>query len=304
MTKQTATHATSFRVGSSFALPDVLRSLGYAPEKVFAEAGVDLALYSHPENRITARDLGRLFACAARVTGRQDLALLVVDSFQPQGLGLVGEIVAEGPDLETSLNNLVRLLQHNTLAGYPVLSASGSEAMMKFEMRDSDFFGSEFIYEGATGIISRFMRWLCGDGWRADEVHLCRRKPPDTDAFQRFFDAPIRFSATEDALLFAARWLGHPVPRERRRQQDRRLEIAAAPYSELVRRQVAMCLGLAPLDAQGIAARIGISRRQLFRRLKSEGTTFKALVDEFRFTRAPYHRRCAAGGDRVRARLH
>ena len=80
----------SFRVGSSFAMPDVIRSMGHSPEAVFAAAGVDPDLYSHPENRIAAEDLGRLFLQAARVTSREDIGLLVVSEFRPPGLGLVG----------------------------------------------------------------------------------------------------------------------------------------------------------------------------------------------------------------------
>jgi AraC-like DNA-binding protein len=264
----------------------VIRSLGHSPESVFSAADVDPALYTHPENRIAVLDLGRLFACGARVTGRADIALLVVSSFQPQGLGLVGEIAAEGPDVRTALKNLVRLLPYNTLAGYPVLSTSENMAVMKYELRDSDFPGSEFILEGATGIILRFMQWLLGHRWRPDEVHLCRRAPSDPRPFHTFFGIPVRFSATEDAILFTADWLDRPVLREERRQKARRVEIAAAPYSELVRRQTARRLGFAPLGAQQIASDLGISRRQLFRHLKAEGATFQMLIDEFRFARA------------------
>jgi hypothetical protein len=135
----------------------VIRSLGISPESVFAAAEVDIALYSHPENRIAAADLGRLFACAAHITAHPEIALLVVSSFRPQGLGLVGEIAAEGPDVQTALKNLVRLLPHNTLAGYPVLSVFESTAVMKFDLSESDFPESEFILDGATGIILRFL---------------------------------------------------------------------------------------------------------------------------------------------------
>lgn len=286
MATPVARHTTSVRVGSSFSLPAVIRSLGHSPESVFRAADVDLALYTHPENRIAVTDLGRLFACAAHLTARPDIALLVVSGFRPQGLGLVGEIAAEGPDVETALKNLVRLLPHNTLAGYPVLSTSETAAVMKYELRDFDFPGAEFILEGATGIILRFMQWLLGDGWRPDEVHLCRRAPPDPHPFHAFFDTPVRFSATEDAVLFSTDWLDRPVLREERRQKARRVEIAGAPYSELVRRQAARRLGFAPLGAQQIADDLGISRRQLFRHLKAEGATIQTLIDEFRFARA------------------
>ncbi len=86
--------------------------------------------------------------------------------------------------------------------------------MVKFELRDAYFPGAEFIQEGAIGIVTRLMQSFCGTAWRPDEVHLERRAPSDIKGFQSFFGAPIRFSATEDALLFSADWLHHRVPRE------------------------------------------------------------------------------------------
>ncbi len=289
-----ARYETSFRVGPSFALPAVLRRLGQPPEEVFAEAGVDPEVYAHPENRIEATALGVLLNIAARRTARPDIALILVDGFRPEALGLVGHLAAEGPDVHTGLRNLVRLLQHNTFAGYPVLASAGPVAMMKFELRDPDFDGSEFVQEGSTGIIHRFLQWLCGAAWKPEIVHLCRRAPADPKPFQKFFDAPVRFSATEDAIFFSAEWLDCPVAREEQRRAAKRVQIAAAPYSELVRRQVAMRLGLASLRADDIAGDLGVSRRQLFRQLKSEGTTVQVLVDETRFSRA---RHLLAAGD-------
>ena len=288
MAGQVATHVTSFRVGTSFFLPAVLRTLGQTPELVFAEAKVDFALYSHPENRIPARDLGRLFACAERLTSRPDIALLVVESFRPAALGIIGELAAEGPIIHTALKNLVRLLQYNTLAGYPVLSVAEQTATMKFELGESGFPGSNYILEGATGIILRFMQWLCGESWTPDEVRLSRRTPTAPRPFEKFFGASVRFSSTEDAILFSAELLDFPVPRELRHRELRRIEIAAAPCSEMVRRQVAMRLGLASLAAKDIGQDLGVSSRQLFRRLETEGTTFQQLVDGFRFARAKH----------------
>lgn len=279
---------TSVRVGSSFALPEVVASLGQSPEAVFAAAAVDPALYRDPENRIAAEDLGRLFVTAADMTGRQDIALLVTSAFQPQGLGLVGLLAAEGPDVHTALRNLVRMLRYNTLAGYPVLSRGGDGAMMKFDLRYGDFPGAEFILEGAAGIILRFMQWLCGRQWKPEEVHLSRRAPSDSRPFREFFGAPIRFSSTEDGVLFAASWLDRRLDREEHRLRLKKLEIGAAPFSELVRRQAAIDLGFEPLTGAHLAAQLGMSRRQLFRHLKAESTTCQTLVDDVRFSRARY----------------
>lgn len=279
---------TSFRVGSSFGLPDVIRSLGHSPETVFAAAGIDLELYHDPENRITAQDLGRLFDCAAQVTARPDIALLVVSGFQPLGLGLVGLLAAEGPDVNTALRNLVRLLRYNTLAGYPALSDAGTIAMLKFDLRYADFPGAGFILEGATGIIFRFLQWLCGRQWKPEAIHLSRRTPSDPRIFQDFFGAPVRFSATEDGVLFSSTWLSHKVAREEYRLRLRKLEISTAPFSEMVRRQVAINLGFEPLTGESLACQLGLSRRQLFRHLNAEGTTCQKLIDDVKFARARY----------------
>jgi AraC-like DNA-binding protein len=291
---ESADFTKSFRVGSSFALPDVVRALGHSPEAVFASAGVDPELYRDPENRIRAEDLGRLFLSAAEVTGRPDIALLVTSGFQPQGLGLVGLLAAEGPDVRTALRNLVRMLRHNTLAGYPVLASAGDVATMKFDLRYADFPGAEFVLEGATTIIFRFMQWLCGPQWKPEEVHLSRRAPPDSRRFREFFGAAVRFSSTEDGVLFSANWLDRRVDREEHRLRLRRLEIGAAPFSELVRRQVTIDLGFETLTGAHFAAQLGMSRRQLFRHLAAEGTTCQRLVDDVRFSRA---RHLLAAGD-------
>ena len=286
MKGEATTHTTSFRAGSSASLPEVIRSLGHSPDAVFAAAGVDAEIYHYPENRIPAQDLGRLFACAAEATGRPDIGLLVVSSFRPSGLGLVGELAAEGPDVNTALRNLIRLLHHNTLAGYPTLSIAETTVTLKFDLRDADFPGANFIIEGAIGIGLRFTQWLCGERWQPEEVHLSRRKPSNPRSFQDFFRAPVRFSATEDAILFSADWLDHRVAREQCRLDSKDLDVAIAPFSEAVRRQVAMRLGLDPLNAENLAQQLRLSRRHLFRHLEAEGTTYRALVDDVRFARA------------------
>lgn len=278
--------SASFRVGSSILLPQVIQSLGYSPEAVFEAAGVDLALYGHPENRIAAQDLARLFACSSQTTGRPDIGLLIAEGFRPTGLGLVGVLAAEGPDLRTALKNLARLLQYNTLAGYPMVSVTDSTVTFGFGLRHSDFVGANFILEGATGVIFHLMQWLCGPSWAPEEVHFSRRMPANPRPFQDFFGAPVRFSATEDAVLFSADWLARPVVREEHRRKLKHPEIAAAPFSEFVRRQVAIGLGFGPMDAQVLAKELGMSRRQLFRRLEAEGTTCQAVVDSVKFSRA------------------
>jgi AraC-like DNA-binding protein len=55
-----------------------------------------------------------------------------------------------------------------------------------------------------------------------------------------------------------------------------------------------MQLGFGSLGAKELARQLGISSRQLFRRLRAEGTTCQTIVDEVKFSRA---RHLLAAGD-------
>src|SRR5262245_7785437 len=287
MTEQ-APLTSSFRVGSSFALPTIIRSRGHSPDAVFAAAGVDPALYQNPENRIPAEDLGRLLMHAADITACRDIGLLVVSNFHPRALGLVGTLAAEGPDVQTALRSLVRLLQHNTLAAYPTFSVAETTAMLGYELRCSDFPGANFIVEGSIGIGFRFLQWLCGDLWSPHEVHLSGRAPQDRRPFENFFGAPVRFSATSDAILFSRECLTRPVAREQCRLESKRLQIAVAPFSELVRREAAMSVGFGRVGAKELASQLSVSPRHFFRRLKAEGTTCQKIIDDVKYSRSQH----------------
>ena len=56
------------------------------------------------------------------------------------------------------------------------------------------------------------MRALCGGAWVPSEVLLPHRQPADTAAFDRVFQAPVRFEAEQAALVFPASWLDRTVP--------------------------------------------------------------------------------------------
>ena len=65
------------RIGPVAAIPAVLRELGIKPSSPFARAGVPLATFRNPENRIAFQSLGRLLEECSGVTGRGHFGLLV-----------------------------------------------------------------------------------------------------------------------------------------------------------------------------------------------------------------------------------
>ena len=59
----------TLRIGTSQAIPAVLRSLGFDPAEVLSEVGVDLKVFDDADNRISFATRGRLVAHCVAVTG-------------------------------------------------------------------------------------------------------------------------------------------------------------------------------------------------------------------------------------------
>jgi AraC-like DNA-binding protein len=276
----------ALRVGSSKHLPAVLRALGHDPAPIFAAAGVDLARYADDENGVTIHELGRLIRAAEAATGRSDLALLTVDGILPDDLGLAGAIVAQGPDLRTALRNAVRHVHRNTLAVSFAFAVHDEAAVIRFDLRDFDVPEARFVLEGGVGLMARLIQALCGADWRPAEVRLSHRRPQDASRHAAFFGAPVTFGATENALLFPVADLDRPVVGARRRGAGDGPPPDRTPTIVLVRKQVAVRLGLDSVEVTDIAADLGLSKRTLVRRLAGEGVTCRQIVDDVRYDRA------------------
>jgi AraC-like DNA-binding protein len=284
----------TIRVGPIFNLPKILRDLGHSAEAVVNAAGLDQELLSDPENRISMVRLGTLVASAARHTKRPDMGLLIADTFGPQTFGLVGKLVAEGPDVRASLRNLERMQYYHDKSAYIALKAGGGQATLSYELKNSSFDGARIVLDGAIGIGLRLMQALCGKDWQASEVQFSRRKPHDAKPYRNFFKSPVYFDAPTDALLFPSCHLDYPVVQSPRPDAHPAGMNDIRPFSEVIRHQIALRLGLAPITSADVAAVLGTSRRTIDRQLAEEGTTFHTLVENMRYARA---RHLLAGGE-------
>ena len=65
------------RVAPVMAIPEVLRQLDVDPTSVLDAAGLHRDTFEHADNRISIREIGRLFDLCARMTGREHFGVLV-----------------------------------------------------------------------------------------------------------------------------------------------------------------------------------------------------------------------------------
>jgi AraC-like DNA-binding protein len=122
-------------------------------------------------------------------------------------------------------------------------------------------------------------------------VHVTHQRPAYADEYQRLWRVPVTFEADWNAIEIEPAWLSipfdNPSPyafgvlsehadrllKALRRTQSLRGEVEA---------RIAKRLHAGEFDMPTIAREMGLSRATLLRRLKDEGTTFDAVLNELR----------------------
>lgn len=281
---------TTVRIGSTMSIPAVLRSLGVDPAEVLAEAGFDLRLFDNPDNQITYAARGRLLShCVAR-TGCRHFGLLVGQQGGLYGLGLLGFLAQNSPDVQTALQSLIRFLHLHVQGAAADLVINGEQAVFGYNIYQPHVEASEQICDGAVAVMFNIMIALCGPGWQPTQILFAHRKPKDVKPYRQFFRAPLFFDADQNALVFSTSWLSCRLSganSELHRLLQKQIEALVAKnrhdFTSQVRCLLCTAIKMGHDRAELVAELLSMSPRTLSRRLNASGTSFHALADECRF---------------------
>ncbi|HTR04965.1 MAG TPA: AraC family transcriptional regulator [Thermoanaerobaculia bacterium] len=284
-----------FQVGPFRRLPDLVRAAGHDPEEVFALAGTSTALLEEPTNRMTFRAAGRLIRRAVERTGIQDLGLQLGASADMDSLGIPALLMRQASTVEEALKILVRTLHLRDRGAVVTFSATADTARLGYAVYERGVESRDQISDLVIAIGLNIMRALCGASFRPTGVRLARPEPADTAPYRRLFGRGVRFDASEDTLLFSARWLQRPLPGGdpalRRVLDEHVARLDAEMHRTLLERLRPMIRGaLADRDCsvKRISVMLSMNRRTLNRQLKQHGTTFRKVIGEVRFSVAAH----------------
>lgn len=281
--------AGSVRVGPLMSIPAVLRQLGCKPGPVFASAGLQTAQFEDADNEIPYTAAGRLLAGCVAATGCQHFGLLVSKCADPSSLGIAGFMLRSAPDVGSALRALTQHLDLHDEGGVPTLLIKGGVTLLGYAIHQPGTESSDQIYDLSIAIGCNIMRSLCGESWNPSEVLLSRRPPSELEPYRTIFRAPLRFNASQSALVFPSHWLDHQIPsadpllhrhfeKEAREQHNHRDASIAAGVRGLLRKSLlAHTCTLAD-----VARQLCIHERTLNRKLHSEDTSFRQELDAVR----------------------
>lgn len=265
---------------------------GVDREKLLRGAGITEADLGAPDRRLPADTVLGLWRRAVALSGDPDFGLHVGERLRPPLLRVLGQAVANCRTLGEAAELLVgyqRLLNDVSTIS---LDRRGARAVLSFHPAAAE--QEPQRAEAVFAAILTVGRWITRADLSPAAVRFRRDAPTTgTGEYRRIFRCPITFGAVDDEIELAAEQLAEPIPFAdpalldlHREYADRLVSDlpAAGALTEYVRRRIRE--DVAGADQRAVAESLHLSLRSLQRALSSEGTSWQALLDEIRHTRA------------------
>jgi AraC-like DNA-binding protein len=278
------------RIAPICVVPELLREFGVAPGPLLKAFGLSEDYFRHPDNTISYELMGRIVTASARATGCAHFGLLIGQRGNASTLGAPGFLLRNAPDVVTALNEVITNIDLHDRGAAPFIEVGDKTTVLGYTIHLPGIEGAEQIGDAAVAIMWNIMRSLCGPAWQPLEVCFRRDAPADLGAYHRFFSqAPLRFNAPHNALVFSTAWLARPVQHADPALRQHLLQhiedmrrYSNRDFREKAYQALIFLLGSQRCTLDELAGHFSMHQRTLNRRLKDSGTSFRELYAEAR----------------------
>jgi AraC-like DNA-binding protein len=268
---------------------DVARGLGLNPYELVQEVGLDAVALANPDDRIPADGACRLLEATAEKAACPILGLLIAQTRQQFGTGVVNVLLAHKRTLREVLLAAAqyRYLLNEALGVY--IETTGDTVTIREEIVAEPGTRTVQAIELAVGLLSRHSSALLGAHWKPHSVHFTHAAPPHLTFHRQFFGCPITFESDFNGFVCAAADLDYPNP-----NADpvlvRYAESLANPLNDPgadsialeVRKTIYLLLPLSQASIEPVARQLNLTVRTMQRQLDSVGSSFSGIVEEVR----------------------
>lgn len=276
------------RAASLLLLPDLLDDFGTDLAEVLDGTGITQGDI-RPDAFVPYAAFLSVLDNASRLTGREDLGILLGKRQTLAALGPLGAVLRHASTLGEAIGDFVAFQRHNSTGGAVYLMRSDRDVILGYGVYDHAARVSRQIYDLVLAVGSNLVAELTGGAVAPEEILVTRSAPMDPTPYHRLGRCPIRFGQVQTGLVLRAASLEIPLPEADLALHDlaltRLLEAVeghSLSLAEHVRHLLrpAMLMGHAGMNT--LADRLGLHPRTLRRRLRDEGTTFEAVKDDVR----------------------
>tara|TARA_R100000322_G_scaffold158719_2_gene119284 strand:- start:1130 stop:2224 length:1095 start_codon:yes stop_codon:yes gene_type:complete len=291
------THGTAPTVSASGTLAlahYLIEKHGASSARIEEILGHHLTELENPDYRLPVQDHYRLWPFAAAQSGDPAVALKFGEIVDPDHMGLMGHIFFNSDTLGHAIDQYLKLhrLVNESVIIERVDEGEWVRLLWRVESED-DYCQADMERTLAAAVVRA--RHYIHPKLEIDQLTLPHKRPPWVAEYQRIFQCPLAFEAEHASVRFARRYLDWRMPRRNPYLYGALLghvNRILAPIrprrlvSREVHRRIARQLANGSVEAETIAEQMHMSRRTLFRKLRHEGYSFQALVEEVRRERA------------------
>ena len=286
------------------------RALDVDVERVLEKVGLRSDQLDELPGRIEPEAMYALWQAATEVAGR-GLGVQIAERVRGHQFEIFGDILLSSATFGDALSRAVRLLRIVTETVRYSVRYDAESVELSLEKLSGNSFHPEAA-EFTLGSLATMARRITGGRGNPREVWFSHPPPASVGYVHQFFRCRVHFDATKDGIAFDSTLLSLPLAGhdpERCRHLEQQAEALLSGLSrrrsfrgELIR-IIGRELGAGTPTAQRIADRVGLHPRAMARRLRSEGTSYSALLDEVRLDLAQRYLEPGARVSEVALRL-
>jgi len=271
----------------------VIRALdarGVDGRAVAARAGIDVAAFEDPDARHSIADTTRLWRLAVEATHDPCFGLWASRFVTQTTFHALSFAVFASRTLREAFGRFVRYGALVSDAAQIELLEAGERERFRLVLPEGPRRPADEAIDAILSLVARTARVLSEMKVTPVIVRLERPEPIPSAPFAKVFRAPVRFQERENVLEFAARDLDERLPAgnaELARQND---EVVARYLARIEHARVCSRLRGWLIDQlpagepteEAAARSLGMSLRNLQRRLEEEGTTYREALNDTR----------------------
>jgi len=281
-------------VGFVHSLAEAVRNLGYEPQPLLDQYGLDAARLAEAGARLSIPRYMRLGHAAIQLTGAPDLGLRMGLSSRLSQAGLAGVTAAQAPTVREAARTLIRFeaLYGSNYRGQSSFQEDQTGAWLRFYSISPYNDYNRFVVDSILAGWLHQLSTLAGTRVTAERVEIEFDAPAYASEYAMLSEYPASFAAGINQLRLSQHTLGlrnpdHVPSTWRHLLQVCERELEQLTRTRSLRERITQLLG--PLlnggrepDLAEVAARLKLPTWTLRRKLAEEGTRFRAVLNDTR----------------------
>jgi len=288
--------SNSYSTISGWMIPisRVIIEHGLCLDTALEKCNIDRQQMHDQESRIATEKIGQLLEYCVKELNRDDVAILVAEQFRPSMFHVLGYAMMSSNTLQDAFARIVQYKRVVSDACNLELIERGDKLILELTLMNYEDTGrpvmNQTMCETFIAVIVKLSRELVSHALNPLAIKFSQHNEATASYLSDFFDAPIDFSQAKPAIVFdleqSKRQLigGNPLVTQAHEKMldDFLSRIDKSDLSYVIKNKIYQALPLGAPSQVDVASELGMSLRNLQRKLKEQGTNYKDILEQTR----------------------